>query len=309
MSATAPIFTARVYREFVEVSFGKDKEKVLTVNDFVNVLNSHVGVLKPAKATEEKEETGSIILTPRSFFAMKSNTGRKNVDVLMYREEHRGTLMIDQYGHADFFKAVFGGTPDTSKEVAERYKIAGVTLENKRFCVHNVLMPNFLVKVPLTLSADKKQYAIGTVLYGVTDVPREGLKATGDLSPSSAAKLMCRRPPYPNFYEGGTMCYGGNQVLVNIANDGNFRPLEYYMSLIEASPFSFHVMPRRYPNRFNGTDFLKRIYEKTSIEDVPKGVRDSMRNYDNYTKFLHFITDMAQPTAKFPYEEFKNEGD
>lgn len=309
MSATAPIFTARIYREFVEVSFGKDKEKVLTVNDFVNVLNSHVGVLKPVKAEEAKDETGSIILTPRSFFAMKSNAGRKNIDVLMYKEEHRASVIIDYYGLADFFKAVFGGAPDASKEVAERYQRVNATFENRKVSFNNVLMPNFLVKVPLTLSADKKQYAIGTVLYGITDSPREGLKATGDLSPSSAAKLTTRRPPYPNFYEGGTMCYGGNQVLVNIANDGNFRPLEYYVSLITASPFSFHVMPRRYPNKYNGIGLLKRIYAVENEADLPKGARDCMRQYDNYVKFLHFITDMNLPNAKFPYEEFKNEGD
>lgn len=308
MSATAPIFTARIYREFVEVSFGKDKEKVLTVNDFVNVLNSHVGVLTPTKE-KVKDEEGGVILTPRSFFAMKANSGKKNIDVLLYKEEHRSQIIVDYYGTADFFKALFGGVPSDSKEIAQRYERCNATFENRKVIFNNVLMPNFLVKIPLTLSQDKKQYAIGTVLYGITDTPREGLKATGDLSPSSAAKLATRRPPYPNFYEGGTMCYGGNQVLVNIANDGNFRPLEYYMGLVTASPFSFHVLPRRFPNRYNGENLFKRMYGVDTYAEVPNNAKACLRQYDLYTKFIDFTVDMSQPTAKFPYEEFKNEGD
>lgn len=301
-----PIFTAKFYKEVVELSFGKSAEKTISIQDFTNVFNTHVGHLTPKK---EEVETGEIMQVSAGFVGMKSTDGGRNKTVFLYRPEYRANLLFNSARTSvrGLFEDAMGTklSTEAGKEMAARVNFS---VEGTNGVVSNFLVPNFMCAIPLKLNDNKKAYSVGKVKYAITNTPREAVKFTNNAALGNMVNVCGNRPPLPNFYEDGGMCYGSNQVLVTLNNDGNYRPLEFYQNLITASAFSFDIMPYQYPRQFNQDNFLKRLHGVTELSKVPDSVRATLRHNSGLYTFFDYITSLTAPEAKFPYEEFKNEG-
>jgi len=64
----------------------------------------------------------------------------------------------------------------------------------------------------------------------VTELPEDRMVQ----APNRREGIWCM--PFPNFYEDGRMCYGGNTMPVRFAQ--NLRGLDYYYQVISDSPFN-----------------------------------------------------------------------
>lgn len=301
-----PIFTAKFYKEVVELSFGKNAEKTISIQDFTTVFNTHVGHLVPKK---EDVEVGEILQVSGGFVGMKSADGGRSRTVFLYRPEHRANLLFNsQRTSATSLIEEAMGHKFTTKAAEEMLDRVNITKDGGNLIVKNYLVPNFLCSIPLKLNETKKAYSVGKVRYAITNTPREAVKFTPTSNLHDMVNVCGNRVPLPNFYDDGGMCYGSNQVLVTLNNDGNYRPLEFYLNLITASAFSFDIMPYAYPVRFSAEKFLKRIHGVDDVSKVPDSVRRNSRNNSGLFTFFDYVTTMTAPDAKFPYEEFKNEG-
>lgn len=295
-----PLFTAEFHREHARIIFDKTKEKIVPVQEVVNILNQHLGVFKQE---EEAVKDTTVFQASKSFLGSLSFDKGKDVRVFLYKEAMRADIMFDlrKIQVEEYFRSVLGVGPK-SKEGQEMLAKAGVTIDGNFVVFPNCLMPNFIASIKLTLANDKKTFAVGAVKYGMTDVPRELAKIDKNtLDIHKVVKTIGSRPPFPNFYEDGGMCYGSNTPLVTINNDNNYRPLESYANLITQSAFNFDLLPRVIPPRFRGIEFYKTVTGKT-LEGAPAAVsRDG--SYNRFVNFMFFLT----TATEFPYEDFKRE--
>lgn len=105
--------------------------------------------------------------------------------------------------------------------------------EGKGKVYKGVIFPNLVITH--TLSADQGVWKVTDSRYLVTDkkvtqLPEDQFV----LDPKAGDRLW--RVPFPNFYDEGRMCYGGNTMPNRFGN--NLRGLDYYYTVIPQSPFN-----------------------------------------------------------------------
>ena len=316
MSATKaaePIMVAKVYKDFVDVVI-EGKERSLTVNDYVSTMAKHVGLFTAAPG----DSSGNRVMqVPRSFVGFVDSEAGKRRKVFMYKEQHRADLLLEvQRTQINTLINEFSGSSakKKSKELLARMEAGGVEYTDETCSVlrfKSCAMPNLVLMVSLLLNAaDKKNYAVEAVKYGFTAHPREMLKALS--KDSNNLESLCETlgyMPFPNFYGGNGMCYGGNQVITTVsATDDNYRPLESYMSLVTSSPFNLDLwesLPDRVTERLlndeNVALFGEKFAEKGSA--TTDKARSLYRHWGRTFLLVNWFSYLSQ-AKEFPYELF-----
>lgn len=310
--STKPILEAKIHRDFVDVCI-EGKERSVPVPDFVSLMSKHIGFFSD---TSSDSSGNKVLQVPKSFVgAVEYDSGKKK-RVFLYKESHRSDLLLDigRTRIGDLLEQIVGSKKFRDEGFLSKGNDSGIEFsEGGRgvMKIKDCVLPNFVACINLDLNlSDKKNYAVTSVRYGFTAIPREMLRPlTKD---SNTVDSMCQtlgHMPFPNFYSGNTMCYGANQTVATIsATEENYRPLESYLSLISSSPFNTDLwegLPDLVYREVMGKEYRDLFIRTVAGVDSPKEekIESIIDDWGSTYRLVNWFTYLSK-AKEFPYHLF-----
>jgi hypothetical protein len=99
----------------------------------------------------------------------------------------------------------------------------------------DILMPNLVLAIVLKAGTTKNSWKVTSSKYFCTDLPVNKLPKTFINQTNSTDRVYLL--PMSNTYREGNMCFGGNSMPINMA-DNNLRSLDWYYQYLWESPFN-----------------------------------------------------------------------
>ncbi len=97
----------------------------------------------------------------------------------------------------------------------------------------NIAIPNIIIAY--TLQKDSKDWIVKNSIYMCTDLPISKLPKSFIAGPDKTKGIYLL--PMSNTYDGGNMCFGGNQMPARF-KDNQFRGLDWYYRFLWETPFN-----------------------------------------------------------------------
>jgi hypothetical protein len=126
--------------------------------------------------------------------------------------------------------------------------------------------PNIILSFKLTPITGADNWQISSAKFFCTDLPLSQLRRTFHDVPNSSNRVYLL--PFPNMYDGGGMCTGGNQLPREFLK-AELRPLNAYYDMIFNSPFNNDLGVRGISNGMNPAEWM-RLLASIAKEPTPQ---------------------------------------